>query len=140
MNLSAPSPNSIRRLLLIGWDAADWQMIDPLIEAGKMPNLSRLIEGGVMASVATLQPIVSPMLWTSIATGKLADQHGILGFLEPDRLHSTLGVRPVSAASRRVKALWNLLDARGLDAHVVNWYASHPAEPLRGVTVSNRFF
>ena len=105
-----------------------------------MPVLASLVERGVMGNIATLQPPLSPMLWTSIATGKLADQHGVLGFLEPDPLNSALGVRPVSAASRRAKALWNLLDSSGLDAHVVNWYASHPAEPLRGVAVSNRFF
>ena len=93
-----------------------------------------------MGNIATLQPPLSPMLWTSIATGKLADKHGVLGFLEPDRLNAAAGVRPVSTATRRAKALWNILDAHGLDAHAVNWYASHPAEPLRGVTVSNRFF
>ncbi len=135
-----PETPARRQVLLVGWDAADWQFAQPLLEAGALPALASLVERGVMGNVATLQPALSPMLWTSIATGKLADQHGVLGFLEPDRLNSATGVRPVSAASRRAKAFWNLLDASGLDAHVVNWYASHPAEPLRGVTVSNRFF
>ena len=38
-----------RKVLLIGWDAADWKVIHPLLDAGKMPNLQRLIENGVMA-------------------------------------------------------------------------------------------
>ncbi len=129
-----------RKVLLVGWDAADWKFALPLLEAGGLPALASLVERGVMGNVATLQPALSPLLWTSIATGKLADKHGVLGFLEADRMNPELGVRPVSVASRRARALWNLLDARGLNAHVVNWYASHPAEALRGVAVSNRFF
>ncbi len=129
-----------RKVLLVGWDAADWKFALPLLEAGHLPALASLVERGAMGNIATLQPPLSPLLWTSIATGKLADKHGILGFLEPDPLDSALGVRPVSVTSRRAKALWNLLDSAGLGAHVVGWYASHPAETLRGVSVSNRFF
>jgi predicted AlkP superfamily phosphohydrolase/phosphomutase len=69
-----------RKVLLVGWDAADWKVIHPLLEAGKMPNVQRLVEGGVMAQMATLHPALSPMLWTSIATGKRPFQHGIHGF------------------------------------------------------------
>ncbi len=127
-----------RRILFIGWDAADWQMIDPLIEQDQMPNLARLIEGGVMGSVATLHPIVSPMLWTSIATGKLADKHGIHGFTEPNPKG---GARMATSTSRRTKALWNIFQqALGWRCNVVSWWASHPAEPLDGVTVANTFF
>src|SRR5213592_1534045 len=73
-----------RRVLLIGWDAADWEHITPLLEEGLMPTLDALINRGVMGNLATLQPILSPMLWNSIATGKFADKHGIHGFIEPD--------------------------------------------------------
>ena len=89
--IAARSP---RKILLVGWDAADWQFALPLLEAGSLPALASLVERGVMGNIATLQPALSPMLWTSIATGKLADQHGVLGFLEPDRLNSAAGVRP----------------------------------------------
>ena len=128
---------SRRRILLVGWDAADWRFIDPLLERGEMPNLARLIEHGVMGNVASLSPMLSPMLWTSIATGKYADDHGILGFAEPD---STTGrARPVASTSRQTKAIWNILRDQGLNANVVNWFASHPAEPGAGVIVSDRF-
>ncbi|WP_295885989.1 alkaline phosphatase family protein, partial [uncultured Thiohalocapsa sp.] len=68
------------KTLLIGWDAADWKVISPLIDAGEMPNLKHLVENGVMGNLATLYPVLSPMLWTSIATGKRAHKHGIHGF------------------------------------------------------------
>ena len=72
----------MKKVLLIGWDAADWKLINPLIERGEMPVLSKFIDEGVMGDITTLQPILSPMLWNSIATGKRADKHGILGFTE----------------------------------------------------------
>lgn len=126
-----------RRVLLIGWDAADWQFIDPLIERGLMPTLASLRARSVWGNLATLQPILSPMLWTSIATGKRPDKHGILGFIEP--LPDGSGVRPVASTSRRCKALWNILHQQGLNCNVVGWYASHPAEPIHGTIVSNQF-
>ena len=103
-----------------------------------MPNLSRLIEGGVMGNLATLHPIVSPMLWTSIATGKLADKHGIHGFTERDPRG---GARFATSTSRRAKALWNIFQqALGWRCNAVSWWASYPAEPLDGAAVANSFF
>lgn len=126
-----------KRVLLIGWDAADWQMAQPLLDQGHLPTLSRLIEGGVRGNLATIQPVISPMLWNSIATGKRADKHGIAGFVEPKPDLS--GIRPVSSTSRKCKAIWNILNQVGLKSNVVSWFASHPAEPINGSIVSDRY-
>ncbi len=125
------------RVLLVGWDAADWRVITPLLDGGHMPNLARLVEGGVCGRLATIQPPLSPMLWTSIATGKRAWKHGIHGFTEVEP--SSGGVRPVSSLSRTCKALWNILHQNGKTCHVCGWWPSHPAEPIRGSMVSNHF-
>ena len=125
------------RVLLIGLDGADWEVMGPLLDAGKLPALQRLIEGGVMAKVASLNPMVSPLLWNSIATGKRAGKHGICGFTEVDP--QSLKVRPVTSTSRQCKAIWNILDQEGRHPSTINWFASHPAEPLSGVCVSNLF-
>ncbi len=85
------------RVLLVGWDAADWKMISPLMDAGQMPALSRFVERGVMGNISTLRPALSPILWNSIATGKRADKHGILGFIEPSADGN--GIRPASSTS-----------------------------------------
>src|SRR5271170_5706481 len=126
-----------KKVLLIGWDAADWKIINPLMDQGLMPTLNDFINHGVMGNLATLRPILSPMLWNSIATGKRPDKHGILGFTELDP--HTGGVRPVSSTSRKVKAIWNILTQRGYNAHVLGWFASHPAEPINGISVSDLF-
>lgn len=102
-----------------------------------MPNLSRLIDGGMMGNLSTIEPILSPIIWTSIATGKLPHKHGVLGFAEPDPLGG--GIRPVGSDTRRAKALWNILSQAGLATHVVGWFASHPAEAINGICVSERF-
>lgn len=123
------------RLLIVGWDAADWMMIDPLVAKGAMPTLTRLIRDGVRSDLGTLEPKLSPLLWTSIATGKTPDKHGILNFVEPKPDGS--GLRLASSTSRKCKALWNILSQSGLHTNVVGWYASHPAEPIRGSVASN---
>lgn len=125
------------KLLLLGWDAADWQVIHPMIEKGLMPALKYLIENGVSGNLATLEPVFSPMLWTSIATGKRADKHGVLGFTEPD--YSTGGVKPVSTFSRKTAAIWNILSHQNKKSNVVGWWPSHPVEPIKGCMVSNMF-
>ncbi len=124
-----------KRLLIIGWDAADWILIDRLFAAGKMPNLRRLVDAGARADLSTLEPKLSPLLWTSIATGKTADKHGILNFVEPKPEGG--GLRLSASTSRKTKALWNILSQNGLTTNVIGWYASHPAEPIRGSITTN---
>ncbi len=124
-----------RRVLLIGWDAADWDHLKPLLQDGLMPTLASLMQRGVHGNLATLQPILSPMLWNSVSTGKLPAKHGIHGFVEPDPLYG--GIRPYSSLSRQCRAIWNILHHEGHTSHVVNWWASYPAEPIRGCISSN---
>jgi predicted AlkP superfamily phosphohydrolase/phosphomutase/tetratricopeptide (TPR) repeat protein len=126
----------VKKLLFIGWDAADWKVINPLLEQGKMPALKKLMENGVSGNIATLDPPFSPMLWTTIATGKYPDKHGILGFIEPD---PSGGVRPVNSTSRTSRALWNIFTHKGYKSNIVSWWPSHPAEPINGTMVSNFF-
>ncbi|MFM8476479.1 MAG: alkaline phosphatase family protein [Planctomycetaceae bacterium] len=132
------SDSSRPKIVLIGWDAADWKIADPLLAAGKMPNLQRLIASGVRGNLTTLSPALSPMLWTSIATGKRPFRHGILGFTEPDP-RTPCGVRPVSPHSRSTRALWNILQLAGIRSNVTAWWPSFPAEPISGCMVSNEF-
>ena len=126
-----------KRVLVVGWDGADWRVITPLMEQGLMPNLSRLCEQGVMGNLASMEPMLSPMIWTSIATGKRPFKHRVLGFTEPTPDGGA--VRPVTTLSRQTRALWNMLTLRGMQSNVVGWWPSHPAEPINGVMVSNHY-
>ena len=126
-----------RKVLLVGWDSADWRLISPLMDRGLLPTLTDLVERGVMGNLASIEPILSPLIWTSIVTGKFPHKHGVLGFVEPDPLGD--GVRNVRSTTRQTKALWNILSEAGLKTHVIGWYASHPGEGIRGVCVTDRF-
>ena len=130
------------KVLLVGWDGADWKIIRSLVDAGRMPRLAKLIHAGASGNLASLRPTLSPMLWTSLATGKRPHKHGIHGFREPRSAGNGLGgdgIRAVASTSRTTKAVWNILTQSGLRSHCVNGYASHPAEPISGVCVSDRF-
>jgi predicted AlkP superfamily phosphohydrolase/phosphomutase/tetratricopeptide (TPR) repeat protein len=126
-----------RKVLLVGWDGADWKIIQPLLDRGELPVLEHIINGGVMGNLASIRPMLSPMLWTSIATGKRPFKHGVCGFTEVD--YELNQVVPVSSTTRQGKAIWNILNERGLKTQVVGWFATHPAEPLDGACVSDRF-
>ncbi len=128
---------SNRKVLLIGWDGADWEHINPLIDDGLMPTLNQFVNEGSIGNLATLEPVLSPMLWNSVATSKFADKHGIHGFVEPDSKNG--GSRPFFSSSRKTKALWNVLSQEGIRSNVINWWASHPAEKINGFVASNLF-
>ena len=66
------------RAVVIGIDGADWKIIDALVAEGRMPHLEGLRSRGVRGQIETLHDIpLSPVIWTSVATGKTAAKHGI---------------------------------------------------------------
>lgn len=124
------------KILLIGWDQAGWDHIHPLLDAGAMPHLARLVENGVMGDLATLAPLCSPLLWTSVATGQFADRHGVLDSVEPDPV--TAGVRPATRASLQAPQLWDILASEGFQCQTIGWPVTHPAQGP-ATCVSNGF-
>jgi len=122
-------------VLLIGLDGADWDLIDPLVREGKMPRLKQLIEAGVRSPLRSYDPMISPLLWTTIVTGVGPDRHGVADF---QAIEQPSGRRvPITSRFRKVKALWNILGDAGLTSAFVAWWASYPAEPVRGFQISN---
>ena len=123
------------RLLFVGLDGADWKTIDPLLRAGRLPRLGRLIRDGVRAPLRSYDPMISPLLWTTMATGVGPDRHGVADF---QAIETKSGRRvPITSRFRRVKALWNMLDDAGGSSAFVGWWASYPAEAVRGFQVTN---
>ncbi len=135
---AAPPPGARRRLVVVGWDGADATLAADLVERGQMPTLERLIDEGVLGRLDTLAPSVSPLLWTSIATGKRPDKHRVLIDRELDPVTST--VTRVSRASCHARPFWDILGERGVRTAVVNWPATHPAPPDAGVTVTDAYW
>lgn len=125
------------KFVLIGWDAADWKIIYPLLAEGKMPALKSVMDRGVWGNLRTLNPPFSPVLWTSVATGKTPDKHGVLNFIEinPEKQQ----VHPVTVSNRKTRALWNIFTHQGIKSNIIGYWPSHPAEPINGCIVSDFF-
>jgi tetratricopeptide (TPR) repeat protein len=123
------------RLVFVGLDGADWDIIDPLLREGRLPHLARLVAAGARGPLRSYDPMISPLLWTTMVTGVGPDLHGVADFQAID---PATGRRvPISSRFRRVKSLWNILSDAGVPNAFVGWWASYPAEPVRGFQVSN---
>jgi len=124
-------------VVLIGVDGATWDLLDGMIERGLLPNLARLRREGASGRLQSIRPTLSPVVWTSIATGKVAAKHGITGFLST-AAGGDGAEHPVTRTERRVKALWNILGETGMDVAVVGWFVTWPATEVAGRLVSDR--
>ena len=120
------------KVLLLGMDGLEWEVLLPLMQAGQLPNFSALVDEGVAGRLDTSRPTFSPIIWTSIATGKPPNEHGIRGFVRRGegerRLYSSL--------DRRSKAFWNVLSDYAKRVAVVGWWVTFPVEEINGVMVA----
>ncbi|MBI2027577.1 MAG: alkaline phosphatase family protein [Deltaproteobacteria bacterium] len=124
------------KVILIGLDGADWDIIDHFIQEGKLPHFKRFKTEGAFGYLKSFSPMLSPVLWTTIATGKSADEHGIVDFLEWNEDQKTR--IPVMSNRIQVRTLWDILGDEGFSVGVFNWLVSWPAQPVNGVLVSDR--
>jgi tetratricopeptide (TPR) repeat protein len=124
------------KVVLVGWDGADWILLDRLMKEGSLPNLAALVSGGRTWDLASFQPMASPLVWNTIVTGRTPVDHGVADFQEIDPKTRTR--LPISGRSRKVPAIWNLASAKGLKVGVVGFWATWPAEKVNGFLVSDR--
>ena len=122
-------------MIWLGLDGLDWELLDRLAAEGKMPNWRRLTAEGWTGRLEAFSPLLSPILWTSAATGVPPDVHRVLDFQEVEA--KTGRKVPVSGHSRAVPAVWNLASSAGRKVGVVGWWATHPAEEVNGFFVSD---
>lgn len=128
-----------RPALLIGIDGLEWATVSRLVDAGRLPTFRSLIERGTPGELEVTKPTLSPILWTSIATGVDSRKHGIRGFVKGKQATrdasgqaSTLN----TSNDRRVKAFWNILSDAGRRVHTIGWWLTYPVEEIDGVMVA----
>jgi predicted AlkP superfamily phosphohydrolase/phosphomutase/Flp pilus assembly protein TadD len=124
-----------RRVIVLGLDGLDPRAVDLLMSEGKLPNFARMRQEGAYGRLLSAKPLVSPVLWTTIATGRPPADHGIGPFVAES--NATGSPFPVTSEMRRVKSIWNILSELGKKVAVVGWWATWPAEPVHGVIVSD---
>lgn len=126
------------KVLLVGMDGATFRVMDPLLAEGQLPAFQGLIERGLRSPLESENPMASPVLWTTVATGQKRQDHGIESFVvykdpkKPKR--GTL----VGSEDRKTLAVWNIASALGRSVGFLGWWASWPAEPVNGWIVSDR--
>jgi predicted AlkP superfamily phosphohydrolase/phosphomutase len=121
------------KTLVVGWDAAGWDYLSPLLDSGRLPTLQGLINRGVHGVLASTIPPVTPVAWTSFITGKNPGKHGIFGWQW--RRPGTWQFLPFSASQRVGSPWWKYLNDAGLRVGLVNIPMTYPPQPLDGFIV-----
>jgi len=139
---------SSKKVLILGFDGLDPQILERLIKAGKLPNFKALMDSGDYRPLATSIPPLSPVAWANFITGMNPGGHGIFDFIhrdpqtmipylstsrtEPARRTLRLGnwVIPLSAGKvtllRQGKAFWQILEEQGIPTTIVRAPANFP--------------
>ncbi len=127
------------RVVIVGLDGAGWEHIDPLIAQGRLPLFKKLKEQSAWGTLRTTTPAKSPIIWTSIATGKTTAKHGIDDFRSKKRSMATGKYQIFNSTDIRQPLIWEMLGAGNRRSVLVNWYLSFPPQPLNGVNVSDYY-
>jgi Flp pilus assembly protein TadD len=133
--LSACGDAGPGRVIVIGVDGADPEVLDTFMAEGKLPHFATLRRDGAYGHLRSSKPMLSPILWTTIATGRAPADHGIGHFVAVNP--KTGEQLPVTSQMRRVRAIWNILSDAGRRVGVVGWWATWPAETVNGFIVSD---
>jgi len=126
------SADARRPVIFIAADGLEWSVLEPLINQGKLPTIARLMAAGTYGYLESMEPTYSPVVWTSIATGKTPAKHGIEHFVYSENGRQ----RYYTSGHRKTKAFWNILSDYGLTTHVLGWWMTYPAESIHGVMVA----
>lgn len=124
----------VARVLYIGLDGMDWEILGPLLARGELPHLGRMAHEGVRTEIIAYEPMISPLLWTTAVTGRGPDEHGIADFVVAG---ADGKAKPISSAFRKAPALWEILTTAGQPSGFVNFWATQPPEEIDGVLVSD---
>jgi predicted AlkP superfamily phosphohydrolase/phosphomutase len=125
------------KLFILGLDGATFDLIRPWAAEGKLPNLARLLEEGVQATLTSTMPPVSPPAWCSFATGKNPGRHGILAFTRTDP--TTYDVRFENSRTVRGRTFWRIASEAGKRVGAMNVPMTFPPEDVNGFVVGGIF-
>ena len=124
------------KVFVLGLDGATWDLLEPLLQDGLLPNLARLHEQGSSGSLRSVFPPLSPVAWTGVMTGKNSGKHGIFEFLEHG--HDPLHGRVNSSRAIRSELLWEIAAKYGKKTVAGGVPMSYPPRPPSSSLVFSR--
>jgi len=119
---------------MVGLDSACWAYYQPLLDAGKLPHLQKLIDRGSSGSLRSTMPALTPAAWASIVTGKNPGKHGIFDMLW--RQPGSYDFYPTNSRMRMGLPFWKRLNENGIKVGLVNVPFIHPPDPIDGFIVT----
>jgi predicted AlkP superfamily phosphohydrolase/phosphomutase len=147
-----------RKMIILGVDGLDPDLLTKFMAEGKMPNFARLAEQGSFRRLTTSIPPQSPVAWSNVITGMNAGGHGIFDFIHRDpktfqlyfstskvegpkhSFHVGSWVIPLGSGSaeqlRHGKAFWEILDEQNVPNYVYRMPANFPPISAKGKTLS----
>lgn len=122
------------RVFVIGLDGATFDLLQPWIDRGDLPNLGKMMKTSSYGLLESTIPPLTPPAWTSFMTGVNPGKHGIYDFLQLDRN----SLRKVSLNSTHIRSrkIWNIAGERGKRSIVLYVPFTHPPEKIEGVLIS----
>lgn len=123
-----------RKVLMIGLDGATFDVVNPLIEAGRMPHLAKLIAGGACGRMVSTIPPISGPAWLSLATGMKPESTSIYDFTY--RSGSSYELRNISSSDYAGRAVWDYLGDAGKTVGILNYPTLFPPYPVNGFLTS----
>ena len=121
-------------LTVIGLDSATFDVVDPMLAAGELPNIGRACREGARGVLRSTTHPLTPHAWSTIVTGVNAGRHGIWDFTERDE--SGYQLRLVNGSFRRAPAVWDRLRPSGRRLGIVNVPFTWPAPELDGFAIA----
>jgi predicted AlkP superfamily phosphohydrolase/phosphomutase len=122
------------KLVVIGWDAATWDLLTPWLEAGDLPNLAGLMERGSYGALRSTALPLSPAAWSTIITGQNPAKHGVFDWFQ--RKPGSYGVEYVHSGQILSKPIWKYFNEGGKSIGVFNLPMIYPAVPIEGFMVA----
>jgi len=126
-------PTKPNKVFIIGLDGGTFDLMDPWLSEGRLPNIKRLIDNGVRATLNSVILPFTPQAWGSFMTGMNPGNHGVFGFKEKEE--GKYSFQFVNNRSIKSKTLWEYLGERGKDSILVNIPMTYPTEEIEGIIV-----
>jgi predicted AlkP superfamily phosphohydrolase/phosphomutase len=121
------------RILCLGLDGADHELVRDLVAQGRLPTIARLARDGAFGRLRSTIPAVTPTAWSSFLTGLNPAGHGIFNFTTNANRATQ---RVENAASRGGAPFWRALGEAGIRSAFVGIPFTYPPEPIAGVLVT----